>query len=46
MSRLLLTIFVDGEEITGLTEEELQPIRDRMGFVSQEGALFDALYCL
>jgi phospholipid/cholesterol/gamma-HCH transport system ATP-binding protein len=36
-------IFIDGEEITHLPEEELQPIRDRMGFVFQEGALFDSL---
>lgn len=36
-------IFVDGEEITRLPEEELNLIREKMGFVFQEGALFDSL---
>lgn len=36
-------ILIDGVEITDLPEEDLQPIRDRMGFVFQEGALFDSL---
>lgn len=36
-------IFVDGEEITCLSEDELQRVRDKMGFVFQEGALFDSL---
>jgi phospholipid/cholesterol/gamma-HCH transport system ATP-binding protein len=36
-------IFVDGEEITDYGEEELQPVRDEIGMVFQEGALFDSL---
>ena len=36
-------ILIDGEEITGLSEEELQCVRDKMGVVFQEGALFDSL---
>lgn len=36
-------IFVDGEEITRLPEEELNRVREKMGFVFQEGALFDSL---
>jgi phospholipid/cholesterol/gamma-HCH transport system ATP-binding protein len=36
-------IFIDGEEITGLPEEELYPIREKIGMVFQEGALFDSL---
>ena len=36
-------ILIDGEEITGLSEEELQYVRDKMGVVFQEGALFDSL---
>lgn len=36
-------IFVDGEEITRLPEEELNRIREKMGVVFQEGALFDSL---
>lgn len=36
-------IRVLGEEITGKTEEELFPIRQRIGMVFQEGALFDSL---
>jgi len=36
-------ILIDGEEITGLSEEELQCVRDKMGMVFQEGALFDSL---
>jgi phospholipid/cholesterol/gamma-HCH transport system ATP-binding protein len=36
-------IFVDGEEITKLPEEELNRIREKMGIVFQEGALFDSL---
>ena len=35
-------IFVDGEEITRLSEEELHRVRDKMGVVFQEGALFDS----
>lgn len=36
-------IFVRGQEITSLREEELFPIRQQFGMVFQEGALFDSL---
>ena len=36
-------IFVDGQEITRLDEDELQHVRDNIGMVFQEGALFDSL---
>ncbi len=36
-------IFVDGEEITHLKEEELMRVRQKIGMVFQEGALFDSL---
>jgi phospholipid/cholesterol/gamma-HCH transport system ATP-binding protein len=36
-------IFVDGEEITRLREEELNRVREKMGIVFQDGALFDSL---
>jgi phospholipid/cholesterol/gamma-HCH transport system ATP-binding protein len=36
-------IFVDGEEITPLNERDLVRIRQRMGMVFQESALFDSL---
>jgi phospholipid/cholesterol/gamma-HCH transport system ATP-binding protein len=36
-------IFIDGEEITEREEAELQPVRDKIGMVFQEGALFDSL---
>src|SRR3979409_175366 len=36
-------IFVDGEEITRLPEEELNRVREKMGIVFQDGALFDSL---
>jgi phospholipid/cholesterol/gamma-HCH transport system ATP-binding protein len=36
-------IFVDGEEITRLPEEDLNRIREKMGVVFQDGALFDSL---
>jgi phospholipid/cholesterol/gamma-HCH transport system ATP-binding protein len=36
-------IFVDGEEMTALTEREMVHIRQRMGMVFQESALFDSL---
>lgn len=36
-------ILIDGEEITRLSEEELNRIRLKMGVVFQEGALFDSL---
>jgi phospholipid/cholesterol/gamma-HCH transport system ATP-binding protein len=36
-------IFVDGEETTALKERELVRVRQRMGMVFQESALFDSL---
>lgn len=36
-------ILIDGEDITQLPEEELERIRNKMGVVFQEGALFDSL---
>src|SRR5437588_6348934 len=36
-------IFIDGEDITPLDEDGLQRVRDKMGMVFQEGALFDSL---
>lgn len=36
-------IFIEGEEITNLTEEEMMLIRSKIGMVFQEGALFDSL---
>ena len=36
-------IFIDGEEITQLSEHELNRIRLKVGMVFQEGALFDSL---
>jgi phospholipid/cholesterol/gamma-HCH transport system ATP-binding protein len=36
-------IFVLGEEISRLTEEERFPVRQKIGMVFQEGALFDSL---
>ncbi|MFZ4793103.1 MAG: ABC transporter ATP-binding protein [Blastocatellia bacterium] len=36
-------IFIEGEEITKLSEEELMEIRSKIGMVFQEGALFDSL---
>jgi phospholipid/cholesterol/gamma-HCH transport system ATP-binding protein len=35
-------ILIDGEIITGRDEAELQPVRDKIGMVFQEGALFDS----
>jgi phospholipid/cholesterol/gamma-HCH transport system ATP-binding protein len=37
------TIQVEGTDISSLTEEELRPVRLRLGMVFQEGALFDSL---
>src|SRR5262249_25298084 len=37
------TIQVEGTDITSLSEEELRPVRLRLGMVFQEGALFDSL---
>jgi len=36
-------IFIDGEEITGYSELEMMPVRQKIGMVFQEGALFDSL---
>ncbi len=36
-------IFIDGEEITGYNEQEMMPVRQKIGMVFQEGALFDSL---
>lgn len=36
-------IFVDGEEITRLDDQELMRVRKKIGMVFQEGALFDSL---
>src|SRR5436190_2226215 len=36
-------IFIDGAEITEFDETELQRVRDKIGMVFQEGALFDSL---
>src|SRR5688572_8161435 len=36
-------IFVDGEEITRIQERDMVRVRQRMGMVFQESALFDSL---
>ncbi len=36
-------IFVEEQDITNLSEDELAPIRKKIGMVFQEGALFDSL---
>ncbi|MCI0604991.1 ATP-binding cassette domain-containing protein [bacterium] len=36
-------IFVDGEEISHYNEDELMPVRQKLGMVFQESALFDSL---
>ncbi len=36
-------IYVDGEEISRHTEEQLMPVRQKLGMVFQESALFDSL---
>ena len=36
-------IIIDGEDITDLNEEELMTMRQKIGMVFQEGALFDSL---
>jgi phospholipid/cholesterol/gamma-HCH transport system ATP-binding protein len=36
-------IFVNGEQVDGMTEDELMSIRADLGMVFQEGALFDSL---
>ncbi len=35
-------VFVDGEEVTGAKGKRLERIREKMGFLFQEGALFDS----
>ena len=37
------SIFVDGKEITGFSEEQLSGLRRRVSMVFQSGALFDSL---
>lgn len=36
-------IFIDGEEITAYTEKDMMNVRQKIGMVFQEGALFDSL---
>src|SRR5688500_14303479 len=36
-------ILIDGENITDYTEEEMMSVRQKIGMVFQEGALFDSL---
>ncbi|HSR50728.1 MAG TPA: ATP-binding cassette domain-containing protein [Acidobacteriota bacterium] len=36
-------VYVDGEDITEVTEDDLMPMRKQIGMVFQEGALFDFL---
>jgi phospholipid/cholesterol/gamma-HCH transport system ATP-binding protein len=36
-------IFVNGEQVDGMTEDELMSVRADLGMVFQEGALFDSL---
>src|SRR5215213_2600283 len=36
-------ILIDGEDVTNYTEEEMIPVRQKIGMVFQEGALFDSL---
>jgi len=37
------SICIDGEEIVGLKERQMSPIRQKMGMLFQDGALFDSL---
>jgi phospholipid/cholesterol/gamma-HCH transport system ATP-binding protein len=37
------SIKIDGEEISHLTERELEPIRRKIGMLFQDGALFDSM---
>ncbi|NDC79274.1 MAG: ATP-binding cassette domain-containing protein, partial [Chitinophagia bacterium] len=37
------SIRVDGEEIAGLDERELEPVRRKIGMLFQDGALFDSM---
>lgn len=36
-------IYINGEEVAHLAEEDLNPVRQKMSIVFQEGALFDSL---
>ena len=36
-------ITIDGEDVTGMTEDELTAVRKKIGMVFQDGALFDSL---
>lgn len=36
-------ILIDGEDITSLSEEEMMPVRQKIGMVFQDGALFDSI---
>ena len=36
-------IFIDGEDITNFSEQEMMKIRQKIGMIFQEGALFDSL---
>lgn len=36
-------VFVEGEEITNLAEEQLYPVRRKFGMLFQSGALFDSM---
>jgi phospholipid/cholesterol/gamma-HCH transport system ATP-binding protein len=36
-------IFVDGEDVTSYSEEQMMRVRQKIGMVFQEGALFDSL---
>jgi phospholipid/cholesterol/gamma-HCH transport system ATP-binding protein len=36
-------IYINGERVDQLSEEALMPVRDKLGMVFQEGALFDSL---
>lgn len=36
-------IFIEGEDITEYSEQEMMPVRQKIGMVFQEGALFDSL---
>ncbi|MGH9630804.1 MAG: ATP-binding cassette domain-containing protein, partial [Bryobacteraceae bacterium] len=36
-------VYVFGQEITGLDEEDLFPIRSKIGVLFQEGGLFDSM---
>jgi phospholipid/cholesterol/gamma-HCH transport system ATP-binding protein len=36
-------IFIDGDEVSALSEQELMPVRQKIGMIFQDGALFDSL---